>query len=741
VDDHLAEKSAMRVLVQGWARSGCKGLCARAGRSCAPAALLSLMAVGRPAVAQMVVNGPGVVIDETDASEADAQNPAKGFSVKKEDQKVIEQFEDFERYRDKKAWDRAFKALDGVTSTSQANGMAPVKDGFWIPTRQKVLRSLVSLPAEGKEAYRLFNDAKAKQAFDQAMAREAAGEKDTLADLKKAVEQFFVTGVGDKLADHLGDALFEAGDYVGAARAWEQILKFYPETSLSPLRLQVKRAAALARAGRTDQFKQASASIAEKFAGQSVKVAGKDQPVEEYLKSLTKPATQPSTKAVIASESAQPPVTLPTNDHPQWQFVYVYPELKDKMYAGLNQNGWGMQFGHMADAVAAVTTDGKRVFLNWYGIIWALDAETGKLLWWTDHFKKIGEKFNELAQWQVDENRFSLTVANDAQGNETLLAVATNVDKLNNQEPFRLISYDPATGKKKWSSDTGPLNKWAFIGEPLIADAGTLFITAHPKENQEVHLLAVSLEGKLLWETMLGQPVVGNNWRGMPMYPLPMLQYASGTVYVMTGNGAVLAIDAAAHTIEWAFTYERPMGVMEMMQRFGWGGYNMVQPAEPRGASWIADGVLYFKDRGGKMMFALDLGGPSLKWSRAVGADTTVVGQDERNFYLLTAGQDNTWVSTVARDGLKMVKASKLPDAVDGVRPIGSGGSYFVFLSRGIFAVNGTEPDVTKDTRAFRGADRDSLGGALIRVGDKLVSVSNLAVTAYTLPGATTAGR
>lgn len=736
----------MRVVVQGRAMSGGGGRGVRiAACACALALGLWPLAAG-VARGQMVVNAPGPMSDDgSSADEADAQNPNKGFSVKKEDQKVIEQLEDFDRYRDKKAWDRAFKALDGVVSSSQANGMAPMKDGFWIPTRQKVLCSLVSLPPDGKEAYRLFNDAKAKQALDQALAHEAAGEKETLPDLKKAVEQFFVTGVGDKLADHLGDALFEAGDYTSAARAWEQILKFYPETSLSPLRLQVKRATALARAGRWEQFKQASAAIAEKYAGQTVKIAGKDLPVEQHLKSLTtKPATQPATQGTVAhpADSTQAAVALPAADHPQWQFVYVYPELKDKMYAGLNQNGWGMQFGHMADAVAAVATDGKRVFLNWYGLVWALDAETGKLLWWTDHFKKIAEKINELAQWQVDERRFSITVATDSQGNESLLVVATNVDKINNQEPFRLISYDPATGKKKWSSDTGPLNNWAFIGEPLITDAGTICITAHPKSNQEIHLLMLSLDGKLQWETLLGQPVVGNNWRGMPMYPLPMLQSSAGIIYVMTGNGAVLAVDAVGHSIEWAFSYERPMGSMEMMQRMGWGGYNMVQPTEPRGASWLADGVLYFKDRGGKKVYALDLAGPSLKWSRAVGADTTVVGHDEQHFYLLSSGQDNTSLSTVQWEGMKMVKSSKLPDATDGIRPIGAAGNYLVFLSRGIFAVNANEPDVTKDTRAFRGADRDSLGGALIRVGDKLVSVSNLAVTAYPLPGpAATAGR
>src|SRR5690242_19583786 len=90
--------------------------------------------------AMQVINGVPVGMD----SDEEQQKPTGGFSVKKEDQKVIEQLEDFDRYRDKKAWDRAFKALSGVVDSGQTNGMAPTKDGFWIPTRQKILRSLVS---------------------------------------------------------------------------------------------------------------------------------------------------------------------------------------------------------------------------------------------------------------------------------------------------------------------------------------------------------------------------------------------------------------------------------------------------------------------------------------------------------------------------------------------------------------------------------------------------------------------
>jgi hypothetical protein len=64
--------------------------------------------------------------------------------------------------------------------------------------------------------------------------------------------------------------------------------------------------------------------------------------------------------------------------------------------------------------------------------------------------------------------------------------------------------------------------------------------------------------------------------------------------------------------------------------------------------------------------------------------------------------------------------------------PLLAGNRLYVFSSRGIYEIDTATGDPTR--APFRGADLDSLGGALLRCGDRLVSVSNLAVTAYPLP-------
>jgi outer membrane protein assembly factor BamB len=662
-----------------------------------------------------------------DVLNGDSEDASKtnGFAVKKEDQKVLEQFDDFERFRDKKAWDRAFKSLDSISGTADSGAMSSTKDGFWIPTRQKFLRSLVSLPPEGREAYRLFNDAKARQNLDKALAHEAAGDSDTIELLKKTVDQFLITSVGDKAADRLGDALFEAGDYTGAQRAWDQILSYYPETTLSTLRLQIKQATAMARAGRSEPLRVLSASLNEKHGGETIKIAGREIGVSEYLASLARPTTRPATTQALAERSENSsPLQLPKSDHPAWQMEFLDPAMSEKMFSQINQNGWGMQAAPMLKVVPAAVTDSKRVYVNWYGIVWAIDAESGKLVWWSEHFKKLAEKFNELMQWQVDSSRFTVTLMGDS-----LLTVSVNLDKVNNQEPFRLACLDASTGKRKWTTESGPLQGWAFVGSPLVVDS-EIYITAHPKDTQEIHLLAISTDGKLHWESKLGQPQLGNNWRGLPVYALPVMKYVSGTLYICTNNGAVIAVDTTSHAMQWAFSYDRGAVQDQNNGRFGFNG-NQFETNEPPASVWTHNGSLFFKDRGGRMMFEIDLAGPSMKWSRPIGQDTTVVGYDDNNFYMLSTGTDNTFLSTVDWDSGTMLRSSKLPDATDTVLALAAGGKYLLFLSRGIFEVDTTITDVTRDTRSFRGFDKDSQGGVLLRAGNKLISVSNLSVTAY----------
>ena len=112
--------------------------------ACAAGLLLPTPAAeGRQRFLNGMVNVAGA---QSDGEEAPKTN---GFSIKKEDQKIIEQFEDFERFRDKKAWDRAFTSLNKLFETGDTGAMSPTKEGFWIPTRPKAPAHAIG-PATGR---------------------------------------------------------------------------------------------------------------------------------------------------------------------------------------------------------------------------------------------------------------------------------------------------------------------------------------------------------------------------------------------------------------------------------------------------------------------------------------------------------------------------------------------------------------------------------------------------------------
>src|SRR4051812_29636789 len=202
-----------------------------------------------------------------------ALTPQRGFSVRKEDAKIIDAFEDFRRHSQKKAWELAFKAVASITE-KDPKGMVPAGDGLMMPTRQRVWQALASLPPDGREAYRLFNDANAKQRYDVA----TSGAADDVPALREIFQLYFVTSIGDKAADRLGDGCFEAGDFLAADAAWKAILDHYPDTSLSKTRLRVKRCAALSRAARWDAFDEVAASLGADGAAETVRLAGREGP-------------------------------------------------------------------------------------------------------------------------------------------------------------------------------------------------------------------------------------------------------------------------------------------------------------------------------------------------------------------------------------------------------------------------------------------------------------------------------
>ena len=658
-----------------------------------------------------------------------------GFSVRKEDAKFNDALEDFERYRDKKAWELAFRSLEALAD-GKREGMVAAGNGFFVPSRQRVQMALTSLPPDGMEAFRLFYDARAKQLLEKVEAASrvepggnalsAAAEGgtpaavDEIATLREIVDKYLITSAGDRAADRLGDALFESGDFAGAALAWGTILKELPDTALPRVRLHVKRGLALARTGQWELFDQTLRAVRTEFAGERVTLGGKEITATEFLESLRPaqtPSTPPAGDAAIADSATSGPLELPSADKPAWQIKLMDAALSAKLEEALTNNGWGRFMTGLSTAVPDTGTDGRRLYVNWLGIVFAADARTGKLLWRNRKFSELGSKFQNFVNMMFDVDCYTMTVAGDR-----LLVTGINLDRLQNyQEPVRLVCMNAADGKVKWSSNTGGLSNWSFLGRPALA-GDVVYATARNQQGMDVSLLALGAEkGELRWQLLLGAAQAGQNYRGEADMPSPLVVPASGgAVYVVTNNGALLAVDTGGRRVLWAFTYAPPP--ISGRQTFWSGEANIVRP-KMDAAAVVQGSTIYLKEQAGAAMYAVDLAGPSLLWRRPLDRDNTVARLGDGR--LLSVGQDLCAIDPETR---AMTWSATLPTLATKLTPLLSGGRLFAFAPRGIYEIDLADGDTV---RILRGADRDSIGGALRRAPGRLICVSNLAITAY----------
>lgn len=646
-----------------------------------------------------------------DTEEIPQQNKVQGFSVPKEDQKHVESLEDFSRYANKKQWELAFKAMSGPAE-ADLKGMVPAKDGFYVPVTLRIKMLLAALPPEGKQAYRLFYDAKAKQLLEQIQNPEAGKVLDEVSELRKIVDQYFITSVGDRAADMLGDLYFERGDFVAAARTWDSILVNYPESSISKVKLHAKKAAALARAGRMDGFDVEVAIVKDQFPGQALTAGGKEMSATEFLASME----QSVAAARPGSEKEMRQLVLPDAEAAQWQMQFVDPESQENMKTALTNMGWQAQMmGQFTGAAPPSATDGKRVYVNWLGVGFAIDAQTGKLLWRTDKFTDLAQNFQQIVSYMVDVDRYSLTLVDDC-----VIVNRVPLGQINRGAIFQLSCHEAETGKVKWTTNSGTLANWSFVGQPLLLGQ-TMYMAGHQQNSQEIRLAAIETKtGKLEWEMILGTPQTSPNYRGEARFPQPSLMYHEGMLYALTNNGAMLAINLPARKLEWAFTYEMPP---QMNMNMWWGWRPPQEKAkDSTGMAAIRAGVMYVKEAGGSVIHAIDLGGPSLKWKRPLGANDMIAQLDDKFMYII--GED---VSAMELTSRELKWSARLPQQCT-FRPLMSGKHLFVALARGIYEMDLSSGDTVK---IFRGADRDAAGGVLYQTNDKLIYVSNLAVTAY----------
>ena len=415
--------------------------------------------------------------------------------------------------------------------------MVPAQDGFMVPIRARVKQSLLRLPPEGRDAYRLFNDANAKQLWEhlQGPAETAAGSRrhdipsDELATLRKIVDRYFLSSVGDLAADRLGDALFEQGNFAAAENQWHSIIDKYPDSHLSPVRLQVKRCVALARLGRADELATLVSLVGEQYRDEKLTIGGESVGAADFVRSLV---PKESARQATATKADTDSIVLPTADEPLWQIKIAGPNM-----SGQIDPNTGMPMSSNFHAAPTAVADGNRFYANWLGTVYAADLETGKMLWRTGKFTDNAQPAINCLQQGMTSESFSIVAARGKlfvlrPPTKNLLGELLGADGPQDVTvAFECL--DATSGKTLWRS---PRMNMFIESAPYLLDR-TAYLIGVSTNNAMMNLVAIDVEsGHIRWKLELGTPQAASN-RGQCDYGGPRLLSAGGMLLVATNNG------------------------------------------------------------------------------------------------------------------------------------------------------------------------------------------------------------
>lgn len=138
-------------------------------------------------------------------------------------------------------------------------------------------------------------------------------------------------------------------------------------------------------------------------------------------------------------------------------------------------------------------------------------------------------------------------------------------------------------------------------------------------------------------------------------------------------------------------------------------------------------GILYVKGMRSNRLYAVDPVRPKVLWHRPVPKIATFIGADDKRFYL--GGEEISAFDLATR---KIIWSVQVNLGTAYASQLLTQGRIYHFSSHGICEIDKTNGQVA---HLIRGADRESLGGELIVTPNALLTVSNLAITAYPIQG------
>jgi outer membrane protein assembly factor BamB len=262
---------------------------------------------------------------------------------------------------------------------------------------------------------------------------------------------------------------------------------------------------------------------------------------------------------------------------------------------------------------------------------------------------------------------------------------------------------------------------------PPAAGGTMIYVGAcRASQSRELALLVLDAkDGKLQKTVTIGTHVVDPNQVYYERASAPSVLPLGDRLFVDTHAGALVSIEPRSGTIDWGVLYESPP------PQTGYYYYEYQPPQYGVSGPMSAAGLLFAKGMRSPRMLGLRADGPAMSWNRPVERTAILVGADDQRVYL--GGPELVAYSLSSQE---LLWSTRLPQSAVWSVPIITRNRLYQFTSRGIYEVDKKTGRVEK---VFRGVDLDALGGSLWVTPAALVTVSNLAITAYPLNWSATA--
>lgn len=587
-------------------------------------------------------------IEDADEGEAelDLLNMQPGFALRLAEEDLQKQMAQLNTFFAEQDWAKAFRLLTELDQSQLRVMVAMGDEGQYVLMKEELQRQLLSLPVAGRRAFQLYFDGQAQEALAKIKNHPLPGSDAQLMQAQALVDRLLASSVGGEAAVLLGDMYFGRGLFDQAERSWHLALEEDSATGQDALQLQAKRALAMQRSGRQAEAQALLDELQARYGQATMKVG--DQEVDALVL-LGQTLDQADAANTTQDSPARFDELLPKTDAtPWWHLSFLSTSSQSEANQIRSRGSYYSPPSDILKFVPPVVADEQRVYFHWLGVVFALDRKTGKINWLNGSVKETAQNLTERYQSNQGDPR-NYRIALDK---ETLLV--TSPQSNDQSSPFVLKAYDTEGGQLRWTSDTRQdwslgeaINEQqgatAVLGEVLVHEGRAYAVVYRPGETDLYLRRFAPMTGAVDWTLPLGgAEMMTFQYTQVNRMPQPTLAMGPSLLYVMTNNGALLAVDVIANEMKWALRMDPPFGVgHKQTNNFMRGnqlGDKIASMANTNGSGQLLlqQGTLYAKEHNGKTLYALDPATGKPKWSAdKLMPDAKLIGLNDKHFYVM----------------------------------------------------------------------------------------------------------